>query len=479
MNSLFWHDYETSGTDPARDRPLQFAGLRTDPDLQPLGDPVRLYCQPDPLLLPHPAACLITGISPQRARREGLPEPEFAARVAAELGAPGTCGVGYNSIRFDDEFTRYLLYRNFYDPYEREWRDGNSRWDIIDMLRVARALRPDGIRWPDHEDGSPSFRLEDLAAANGIDHGRAHDALADVQATLGLARLVRRAQPRLYRHLYDLRSKKHLQSLLDPAVRRPVLHVSGRLPRERSYTALMLPLARQPGNANGVICFDLMGDAQVLIQRDAEAVRELVFTPADSLPEGAERLPLKVIHLNRCPVVLTPGLLDAATAQRLHIDLQRCERNWHALSGADLGAKLAQVFAPPEPRPRGTDADTALYAGFLADAERPLLAEVRGAAADALTDDRIVFHDDRYRELLFRYRARHFPESLSELEAENWRAFCRWRLTDPESGYLGLAAYRAELARLDGEVADPDGRALLAELAAWGREVAARCGIDV
>lgn len=479
MNSLFWHDYETSGTDPARDRPLQFAGLRTDPDLRPLGEPVSLYCQPDPLLLPQPAACLITGISPQRARRQGLPEPEFAARVADELGAPGTCGVGYNSIRFDDEFTRYLLYRNFFDPYEREWRDGNSRWDIIDMLRVARALRPDGIRWPDHDDGGPSFRLEDLAAANAIDHGRAHDALADVQATLGLARLVRSRQPQLYRHLYDLRSKKRLQPLLDPAAGRPVLHVSGRLPRERGYTGLMLPLARQPDNANGIICFDLMGDAEALIQGDAEAIRALVFSPAEALPEGAARLPLKVIHLNRCPVVLTPRLLDAAAARRLHIDLQRCERNWRLLSGADLGPKLAQVFAPPEPRPRGADADTELYAGFLADAERPLLAAVRAAAdADALTDDRIRFRDGRYRELLFRYRARHFPESLSELEAENWREFCRWRLTDPQSGYLGLAAYRAELARLDGEVSDPGGRALLAELAEWGREVAIRCGLD-
>ncbi len=478
MATLFWYDYETGGTDPARDRVLQFAGQRTDLELRPVGAPVRLFCRPEPGLLPHPAACLITGISPQQALREGLAEPEFAARVHAELGAAGTCGVGYNSIRFDDEFTRFLLYRNFYDPYEREWRNGNSRWDIIDMLRLARALRPAGIQWPDHEDGGPSFRLEDLAAANGIVQSRAHDALDDVLATIALARLVRARQPQLYAHLYQQRGKQHLQPLLDPAARRPILHVSGHLPRERGHVGLLLPLLRQPDNANGVICFDLMGDAEALLCLDADAIRERVFTPAAELPEGSARLPLKTIHLNRCPVVLTPRLLDAATARRLHIDLARCERHWRLLAAADLTAKLALVFAPRPAPPGPADADAELYAGFLADDERPLLAAVRGATAAADLDPaRIPFRDPRYRELLIRYRARHFPQSLNAAEREHWRELCRWRLTGPDSRYLGLAAYRAELARLAGEELDPRRQALLAALAEWGERVAAECGL--
>jgi len=478
MVTLFWYDYETWGTDPARDRVVQFAGQRTDLELQPIGAPVRLFCRPESALLPHPAACLITGISPQQAQREGLAEPEFAARVQAELGAPGTCGVGYNSIRFDDEFTRFLLYRNFYDPYEREWRHGNSRWDIIDMLRLARALRPTGIQWPDHADGSPSFRLEDLAAANGIAQGRAHDALDDVLATLALARLLRARQPQLYAHVFAQRTKQCLQPLLDPAVRRPILHVSGRLPRERGYVGLLLPLLRQPGNANGVICFDLMGDAEALLRLDAEAIRERVFTPTAELPEGSERLPLKTIHLNRCPVVLTPRLLDAATARRLHLDLARCERHWRLLAAAELAPKLAQVFAPQPPPSAPVDADTALYAGFLADDERPLLAAARAAITAAELDPvHIPFRDPRYRELLFRQRARRFPESLTALERENWRELCRWRLTDPDSRYLGMAAYRAELARLGADTVDPGKRALLTALADWGARVAAELGL--
>ena len=476
MTTLYWHDYETTGTDPARDRPMQFAGVRTDENLEIVGDPLRILCRPDPDLLPQPAACLLTGIAPQQAERDGVAEPEFAARILAELGKPGTCGVGYNSLRFDDEFTRFLLYRNFFDPYEREWRHGNSRWDIIDMLRLARALRPEGIAWPDR-DGAPSFRLGDLAAANGIAHHSAHDALSDVLATIGLARKVRECQPELYRYVYENRQRSRIAPLLDPARGRPVLHVSGRLPRERGYTALVLPLARHPANANAVICFDLLGDAEALIALDAEAVRARVFTPAAGLAPGVERLPLKAIHVNRCPVVATPKLLDAAAACRLGIDLGRCETNWHRLRAVDLTAKLAQVFAPSAEAPPSPDAEVALYAGFLPDEERSLLSAVRAARGADLDPARLVFRDARYRELLFRYRARHFSETLTPDEHERWDRFCRWRLTDSASGYLGLEAFRAELAQLEQAPADPARRAVLAELKDWGARVAGRHGI--
>jgi len=193
--TLYWHDYETFGADPSRDRPVQFAGLRTDLDLNRIGEPLVLYARPANDFLPQPQACLVTGISPQLALERGVPECEFIERILQELARPGTCGAGYNSLRFDDEVTRYTLYRNFHDPYAREWQHGNSRWDIIDLVRTACALRPEGIEWPLREDGLPSFRLEDLTGANGISHGAAHDALADVEATIALARLVRQRQP--------------------------------------------------------------------------------------------------------------------------------------------------------------------------------------------------------------------------------------------------------------------------------------------
>ena len=199
MNTLYWHDYETFGADPARDRPVQFAGIRTDQDLKPIGKPLVVYCRPAPDFLPHPQACLITGITPQQALERGLCEAEFIQRIHAELSRSYTCGVGYNSIRFDDEITRYTLYRNFYDAYGREWQHGNSRWDLIDVVRMCYALRPEGINWPLRDTGAPSFKLEDLTVANGIGHQHAHDALADVEATIALARLIKQPPAALVR----------------------------------------------------------------------------------------------------------------------------------------------------------------------------------------------------------------------------------------------------------------------------------------
>src|SRR5690606_28396234 len=251
MNTLFWHDYETWGEDPSRDKPSQFAGVRTDENLNIIGNPVSFYCQPASDCLPKPDACLITGITPQSALEKGLPDYLFIKRIHDELSQAGTCGVGYNSIRFDDEVTRYGLFRNFYDPYEREWRNGNSRWDIIDMVRLTYALRPEGIEWPRKDDGSPSFRLEELTAANGLVHESAHDALSDVYATIALARLIKQQQEKLYDYAYRMRQKRQVANLIDLNSFRPLLHVSSRYPAAKGCAALVVPLAMHPINSNG------------------------------------------------------------------------------------------------------------------------------------------------------------------------------------------------------------------------------------
>ena len=196
--SLYWYDYETFGTNASRDYISQFAGIRTNEKLEVIGEPLTIYCQPPIDRLPVPEACLVTGITPQIAQEKGIPEREFIQKVHQELSFPDTCGVGYNSIAFDDEFTRYALFRNFYDPYLREREHGNSRWDVIDLLRLTRALRPDGIEWPTKSDGSPCFKLTSLTQANNIPHESAHDALSDVLATIAVAKLVMTKQPKLY-----------------------------------------------------------------------------------------------------------------------------------------------------------------------------------------------------------------------------------------------------------------------------------------
>jgi len=471
VKTLYWHDYETFGTDPSRDCPSQFAGVRTDENLNLVGKPLSLYCQPPTDRLPSPMACLVTGITPQKAREQGVPEPEFIAQVHRELSQPGTCGVGYNSIRFDDEVTRYTLYRNFYDPYEREWKHENSRWDIIDMVRLARALRPEGIEWPNYDDGSPCFKLEQLTQANGITHESAHDALSDVMATIAMARLVKDKQPKLYDYIYEHRLKNKVAGLIDLQNQLPFLHVSGRLPRDNGYVALMMPLAKHPTNNNAIICFNLSGDAQGLINLSVDQIHDRLFTRTQDLPEGVERIPLKNVQINRCPVVATPKLLDAAAAKRLGIDLERCEENWRLLRGQDLTAKLSQLFsAPGQESPE--EVDRQLYQGFLNDADRNLLSEVRSASADELGADRFHFQDPRYRQLLFLYRARNFPESLSEEEINQWEEWRFQRLTGSSTGYLSLEAYHAEIDQLmASEETGERERSLLHALQEWGDQI--------
>jgi len=477
--TLYWHDYESWGADPRRDKPAQFAGLRTDQDLNPVGEPLMLYCRPPEDSLPHPEACLVTGISPGQARDEGLVEAQFMARIHDQLGRAESCGVGYNSIRFDDELTRYGLYRNFFDPYAREWQNGCSRWDIIDLVRMTRALRPDGIHWPEYEDGTPSTRLEDLTAANGIEHAGAHDALADVRATIDLARLVKRRQPRLYDWLFRLRDKRRVAEQLNLRDMAPVLHVSSMFPAEYGCLAMVAPIAAHPSNRNGIIVYDLRYDPEPLSQLDAGAIRERLFTPAAQLPEGIERIPLKTVHLNKCPALAPMGTLTDETASRWSIDVTGCLRRLERLKGTrGLAPKIQKVFSSVDHEPI-PDPEQALYGGFFGDADRARIARVRTTAPDHLAGLDLDFEDARLPELFFRYRARNFPQTLDRDEQARWKAFCRSRLTDPESG-AGLTAqgFREELqqARMRDDL-DASKRRLLDELEAYATAMAQTLGL--
>ncbi|RZA07678.1 MAG: exodeoxyribonuclease I, partial [Moraxellaceae bacterium] len=328
QHSLYWHDYETWGEVPAQDRPSQFAGIRTDESLNIIGEPLMIYCKPAPDFLPKPEACLITGVTPQEVLAKGLPEYQFAAKIHAELSRPGTCGVGYNTLRFDDEVTRYMLYRNFYDPYEREWRNGNSRWDIIDVARMTRALRPEGIEWPNYDDGRPSFKLEMLTAANHLNHEAAHDALSDVYATIALAKLIKTRQPKLFDYAYRLRDKRFVSSMINIANRKPLLHISSRFSADNGNAALVLPLAIHPTNKNSVIAYNLAFDPKDLLGSSADELRERLFTRTEDLPVGRERIALKEIHLNKSPMILPPSMLDEHIAARLKIDRSLLQQHW-------------------------------------------------------------------------------------------------------------------------------------------------------
>ncbi len=445
--TIYWHDYETFGIDPAIDRPAQFAGVRTDEDLNIIEEPLVIYCRPANDYLPQPEACLVTGITPQVALEKGLCEAEFISRISKEFLRPKTCVAGYNSIRFDDEVTRHTLYRNFHDPYAREWQNGNSRWDIIDLARMTRALRPEGIDWPNHDDGKPSFRLDQLTVANAIQHQSAHDALSDVYATIEFARLLREKQPKLYHYLFTNRDKHSVARMLNVAEKKPVLHVSGMYPASKGCLAVVAPLTVHPVNKNGVIAYDLGVDPEALISLSVEEIRARLFTPVAELPEGVERIPLKTIHLNKCPAIAPVATLSNEAANRYQIDLDQCNDNLQKIrESRSLEEKVRAVMESP-PYADQNDSDRMLYSGgFFSNSDKSKMATIRSLSPEKLAQYETVFQDSRLPEMLFRYRARNFPETLNKEEAEQWEAFRRQRLIDGEAGgVLTLEQYRNQL----------------------------------
>lgn len=442
--TFYWHDYETFGTDPRRDRPVQFAGIRTDFDFNIVDDPLVVYCKPAADCLPHPDACLITGISPQLAERKGVCEAEFIRLIHEQLAQPNTCTLGYNSLRFDDEVTRNCLYRNFYDPYAREWQNGNSRWDLIDVVRAARALRPEGIEWPNNEDGGPSFRLDQLTRVNNIAHEAAHDALSDVYATLAITKLVKLAQPKLYRFLLQHRVKSEALGLLQLGSFKPVVHISGKYSAAKNCLAIVLAVCKHPSNNNGIVVYDLSVDPEPLFSLSVEEIQQRIFTATADLPEGVARIPLKTVHINKCPVLAPVSVIRPDDAQRLGIDLALCNAHIDKIKAVTgLAEKLAavfvgQVYAQPDAaggeRSR-TDPDLEIYSGgFFSENDKKQMVKIRLMPPEQLSKSVFKFTDSRLPEMLFRYRARNYPETLNADEQVRWNEFCVNRLTDCQAG---------------------------------------------
>ena len=462
-HTFLWHDYETFGANVRRDRPAQFAAIRTDAELNEIGEPLMLYCQPAPDFLPDPQSCLITGITPQDCLERGVPEHQFAATIERAFSEPGTIGVGYNTIRFDDEITRFMFWRNLIDPYAREWQNNCGRWDLLDVVRTAYALRPEGIEWPRKEDGSPSFKLEHLSKANGLLHEAAHDALSDVRATIGLARLIRNANPRLFDFCLSLHKKDRVSAEIGWPVARPFLHISGMFPADRGCIALMWPVAVHPTNKNELLAWDLAQDPRELWTLDADTIRTRLFSKRDALPEGVTRLPLKSIHLNKSPMVINNlKTLSPEMAQRWQFDLDLAlQHAEYAAEAPDMSAIWQQVFhRDPGPTP---DVDEDLYGGFVGNGDRRQLTSLRAMTPQKLAAARPSFDDRRLEELVFRYRARNFPATLDETEQARWEEHRAARLFEGEGDFRNIDILFAEIDALS-ETVDERGEAILGAL---------------
>ncbi|MDF7669772.1 exodeoxyribonuclease I [Orbaceae bacterium ESL0721] len=429
--SFFFHDYETFGINPALDRPAQFAGIRTDSDFNIIDDPLVIYCQPAPDYLPNPEAVLITGITPQEAMQKGVCEAEFAKQIHQQFSVPNSCIVGYNNIRFDDEVTRNIFYRNFYDPYIYCNQNGSSRWDLLDLVRACYALRPEGINWPQNESGLPSFRLEHLTKANQISHEHAHDAMSDVYATIAIAKLIKEKQPKLFDYFFQLRHKNRVAELIDVVNMTPIVHVSGMFGASRGNLSLVSPIAWHPTQRNLAIVCDLTGDLDPLINLSVDEIREKLYTKTEDLAVDESRIPLKQIHINKCPIVAPINTLRPENGKRLNIDIEHCLANVEKLRQHQLllQQKIGELFCQTVNYPENRDVDAQIYKGFLNSDDKlhcNLITATEPKNLETLLT--IQFNDPRLKPLFLRYKARNYPQSLSEQEAHQWAIHCQDRL---------------------------------------------------
>lgn len=449
--TILWHDYETWGVNPQKDFPCQFAGIRTDLNLNIVGKPLNWFSQIPNDYLPHPQACLVTGITPQQSLRDGMVEAAFMQKVLAQMSQANTCTAGYNSLRFDDEVTRFSLYRNLQDPYAREWKNGNSRWDIIDLVRTCYALRPEGLNWVYKEDGRPSFKLDELAPANGIEHEDAHDALSDVYATIGMAKKIKEAQPKLYQFAFDLRDKRKAAAALNIGAAQPVVHISSKLPATQGCCTWILPIAKHPKNNNAVICLNLALSPEPLFDLSAEELHQRLYTPLKLLANDESRLPIKLVHINKCPIIAPAKTLTEENAQRLGIDRAMCLTNLARIKQhPDIDQKLIDIFLIEEQVKETTDPDFALYSGgFISDSDRQILNNIVDSHPNNLDTQHWQFTDSRLEKLVFRFRARNYPQTLSDADMVKWQRHREYRLTDPNSpASIKMNEYMMQLEQL-------------------------------
>lgn len=472
--SFFFYDLETSGLSASTARVMQFAGQRTDSDLNPIGEPVNVFIKLTGDILPEPEAILLTGITPQQTLADGLTEAEFLEFFYKEVVQPETTFLGFNSVRFDDEFMRYLHYRNFYDPYEWQWTNNCSRWDVLDLVRMTRALRPEGIEWPFKEDGKPTNKLELLTKLNGLEHSQAHDALSDVYATINVTKLVKDKQPELFKYLFDCRNKKKVTELVTAG--RPFIYTSGKYSAETLNTTAAVMLAENNKEGNAIV-FDLRFDPTVYAGMTAEELAgEWRYKPG-----VVPNFPIKTLKFNRCPAIAPVGVMNKPEVEaRLKLSVDAITANYNKLKSVHkvLAEKIfaAKVILDEErtsdqARQIKPTVDTRLYDGFMAEGDKPLMRSVREASPANLSIYALKLKDERLKELLPLYKARNYPRELSSDERAAWDAHCAEALFDGGADSR-LAYYFGRLQALAKETGLSDNqRYLIEEMQLYGESI--------
>ena len=449
MNTFYWYDFETTGISPRVDRITQFAGIRTDENLNII-DEHMFYCKPTHDCLPSPYAVAVTGITPQHCEKNGLIEHEFLKKIHVQFSQPNTCIVGYNSIRFDDEFSRYGFFRNFIEPYGWHWKNHNTRWDILDVVRLAYALKKDAsLNWVIDDKGKPSFKLDRLSIANGIEHSDAHDALADVRATIALAKIIKNKQPQLFDYAFSLRNKKVVAKKIELFA--PMLHTSGMYSANLSCTRLATALAYHPEYADRAIVFNLDQDPSILLDLKTEELKTLLFTKNEDLPDDVERLQLKELIFNKSPMIV-PNVhkLEAKILEQLKIDMEQCFKNLDFIqkNQEEIQKVVQGIYLTDGKKRLSKDADQMLYDKFVDNTDRRICDQIQTLSTDEIGTFQPSFKDKNLATLFLHFKGRNYPQLLSDSEAEDWFEIVQSRVQDGQHGYLSFDDFEQQLTQL-------------------------------
>ena len=470
MRTFFFYDLETSGFGARHDRIMQFAGQRTDDELELIGQSVNLLVKLTDDILPSPGAVLTTHITPQMTVADGISEADFCRYFLEQVATPDTTILGYNSTRFDDEFIRHTLWRNFHDPYQWAWAEGRDRWDLLDVTRLVRALRPEGINWPtkrvaETDQLITTVNLVDMAKCNGFENDNAHDALADVKALISLARLLRQSQPTMWRYLLDHHDKHSILNIITPGQPKPFVYASGRYSSsyQKTTVATVIAEGRTP---NSYLVWDLRYDpVDFTSLSEAEILGNLTADRATRRQDDFVPIPIKELSINKCPAVAPLGVLDAASETRISLSRAEAMGHYHQLnSQAGLVKRLTRAWCKRPAFPPASDVEGKLYDSFTPKSDQAKIRLVAAADSTGLADLHPNFTDERLDELLFRYKARQYPTSLSESEEERWRKFRRAKLERE------LPAYLSELSKLASSPAAD--QFILEELQLWAESIA-------
>lgn len=418
-SDFLFYDYETFGTHTSLDKPAQFASIRTDQNLNIIEEPQCFYCFPPDDYLPDPNAVLITGITPQYTEKHGSNEYKFAKKIHNVLTTPNTCIVGYNNIIFDDEITRNIFYRNFFDPYEWSWKNNNSRWDLLNIVRACHALRPNGIKWPKNEFGVPIFKLSELTKINHILHNNVHDATSDVYATIKIAQLIKKKHPKLFNFFYKYRKKDILYKSVKIESFKPVIYISSYFGAIRNNSSCILPITWDLNNKNVLIAIDLFKDVKKLISFLKKKPLSNIFF------ENIFDLGVILVHLNRCPILAPIQSLRIKDIKRLNFDIDLYKNRVNLIKeNLFLIRKVNKLLFRRDSYSISSNVDLQLYNSFFNIHDKKLINLINQTKLHHLKNIQPNFYDIRLNCLFFRYKARNFFDVLNKNEKKIWLEYC-------------------------------------------------------